>query len=291
MPRYRHRRVRRRLLRPVLIALTVLLVVGFFAWLFIEPTLLTVDARTIVNPALSDDVKQLRILYVSDIHQSAWPYYTDAVNLITRINAQKPDLVLLGGDYANDPQGALTFFRSMPRIRAIYGTYAVLGECDRPYLDSELQMLKSAMVTAGVTPLVNDVEPVRIGTKNIYIAGLDDMTRGTPQLTEVAARCKADDLTILLCHNPSVIPEALAASGADGRRSWFDLGLFGHTHGDQVALFGSLLGLQRGEGSYRCGWYDPNRISLLVSDGVGTAGLPIRFLHTPKLHLITIRSK
>ena len=142
-----------------------------------------------------------------------------------------------------------------------------------------------------ITPVVNEVISVRIGTRDIYIAGLDDVTNGKPALAEVAAKCKADDFVILLCHNPGIITEALAAVDKEGRRGWFDLGLFGHTHGGQIPLLAGKLGLPERNASYQGGWYTPNRLNILVSNGVGTTGLPLRLGCSPQLHVITVVSR
>lgn len=291
MARYVGKHARPSKLKYILSLLALVLIIGSLAWMFIEPTTLQIEYHTIVNSALSDEVKQLRILYVSDIHQSSMPFYTNGEDLVMQINAQKPDLVLLGGDYGMDYQGAMSFFTKMPRIRATYGVYAVFGECDRSCREEEFALLKATMIQAGVTPIVNDVVPVRIGNSNIYLAGVDDLIAGQARLDLVAGKCRSSDLTILLCHNPEIIPTALNTNGSDGRRNWFDLGLFGHTHGGQIPVISGLLGLQRSSTTYQRGWYNPNRIELLVSRGVGTCGLPIRFFSAPQMHLITIRSK
>lgn len=278
--------------KGVWIALAVVLL--FMGYLLLEPKLLQVEKHTVVTSALSGDVKQLRIVYVSDIHQGSWPYLTqaDVDNLVSRINAQNADLVLLGGDYAQDSDGAVAFFKQLSTIRASYGVYGVLGNHDRTLPESNLAQVRSAMIRAGVTLIVNEVTTVRVGKQDIYLAGLDDVNNGWPDLAGVAAQCRQSDLVIFLCHSPAIVEEALTALDADGRKGWFDLGLFGHTHGGQVAIFGSLFGLHRTEGAYTSGWYSPGRTTtLLVSRGAGTSGLPFRLGRRPQMHVITLKSE
>ncbi len=292
MPAYRPRHARRNLAPHVLKIALPLLLVLFVAYLFLEPSLIQVEKTTLELPALSSDVGQLRVVYVSDIHQGQWPYFTqqDVASLAARINAQRADLVLLGGDYAMDSESAIQFFKDLPPIRANYGVWGVLGECDRTLPESNLARLRTAMITAGVTPIVNEVTSLRVGTQTIYLAGVDDVTNGAPELAEVAAQCRSTDLVIFLCHNPEIIPSALDAFSQDGRKGWFDLGLFGHTHGGQLALFGKLLGTDHTAGDYQRGWYRPNRVPLLVSRGIGETRVPLRFGRTPQIHLITLKS-
>ena len=116
-------------LKKTLAALLPFVLVFLLAWLILEPKLLRVENVTLENSALDSSVGRLRIVYLTDIHYGNWPYLSqsDLNSLATRINEQKPDLVLLGGDYGNDPDSAAAFFRQLPAIRATYGTLAVLG--------------------------------------------------------------------------------------------------------------------------------------------------------------------
>ena len=133
------------------------------------------------------------------------------------------------------------------------------------------------MTNAGVTPLVNKTASVNIATRQIFIVGVDDITVGRPDLKAVARTVTADDYVIFLSHNPSVIPDAQLVTDKNGDLGWFDLGLFGHTHGGQMLFFSSLLGLDEDvPDRYKSGWLKENRVDLLVSRGVGTSVWPGR---------------
>ena len=165
MPRYRGRHTRFRHVKGLLRALLVLAAVGLLAFGFIQPKLLRVQTDTVISDELDSDVRRLRIVYVSDIHYGRWPYLTmdDVSSLVTRINEQNADLVILGGDYAGSSTEAVSFFRQIPTIRATYGVYAVFGEYDRTLPESALNDLKAVMRSRSITPIVNDVVSVRIG--------------------------------------------------------------------------------------------------------------------------------
>ncbi len=265
-----------------------IVIVLLLAWPFIEPFMLETESTFLTAQDLPAGIGQLRIVYVTDIHMSG-PFGRSRVNsLISHINACNADIVLLGGDYATDSTGAIDFFRSLPRIHARYGVYAVLGNHDRTIPEANLTTLRAAMQAAGVTPLVNSVSRVRIGTQDIYIAGVDVPGNGRPDLQGVASQVNASDYVIFLCHTPSIIPEAMKAKDRNDRQGWFDLGLFGHTHGGQVAVIGPLLRDDGVPDHYTQGWFKQNRTDLLVSRGVGTSGLPVRLFCTPQIHLITV---
>lgn len=281
-----HRRSRLRFLLPLL---AILLAIFLLMWPVLETYMLEVEETTLYAADFPRDIGQLRIVYLADIHKGG--LYTDGrvASLVSRINALSPDLVLLGGDYAQDSAGAVEFFRSLPRIHARYGVFAVPGNHDRTVPESNLNQLRAAMQEASVTPLINTVSLVRVGNANIYIAGLDDVNCGHPDLTHVASQVRKGDYVILLCHSPAIVPQALSARDADFQLNWFDLGLFGHTHGGQVSLFGGLIQDETVKDAYFSGWTRVNRIDLLTTRGVGTSVLPIRLFCRPQIHLITLK--
>lgn len=289
--RGRHqRRNPRRRIRFILLAILLL---ALLAYPFIESKILTVDKKLVASKDLPSDANHLRIVYVSDIHWGFWYSDADLGGLLSRINSLRPDLVLFGGDYATDNASAIQFFQhlqSQLKIHTRYGIYGVLGENDVGETAFDRQRLTEAMIAAEVTPLVNQTVPVYIGSgSKILIAGLDDAIAGKPAIKSVASSVSGSDYVILLCHNPSVIPEAQRATDSSGSLGWFDLGLFGHTHGGQMMFFSSLLDIAGDvPDGYRSGWLRENRSELLVSRGVGTSVIPFRLGCYPQIHLIEL---
>ena len=287
MQKNRHRRVK--------IVLLVLFLVILVVYPLIEARVLTTDKVILQSDDLPADANHLRIVFLSDIHWGFWYSDGDLSRLITKINSLRPDLVLFGGDYAVDHESALLFFRrlqDMPKIHARFGIYGVSGETDRGEDDQDRVLLSEAMANAGVTPLFNRVETVMIGSGRICIAGLDDVTGGKPDLKSVAGSVATDDYVIFMAHNPSVIPDAQQTRNASGSLAWFDLGLFGHTHGGQMQFFSEVLGIAEDvPDRYRSGWFTENRVDLLVSRGVGTSVFPARLFCYPQIHLIEVTVK
>lgn len=269
---------------------TFLLLVCLVVYPFVEPFMLQTDQKALTSADLPASVGQLRIVYLTDIHQG--PFFSEGrvYDLIRTVNRLNPDIVLMGGDYANDSDGALAFFENMPAIRANYGVYAVLGNHDRTLPAGNLQKIKSAMISHGVTPLVNDVVAVRVGQETIYIAGIDDPSNGHPSIAGVSGRVRKEDYVIFLSHSPEVIDDAHKATDMNGKTGWFDLALFGHTHGGQIAFVGEWLGLAKVDADHQRGWITENRVDMLISHGVGTSILPLRVLRPPQIHLITVKS-
>ena len=169
---------------------------------FVEPYTLRTTQTAITCEDLPASIGQLRIVYVSDIHYGS-QMFSDArlSSLINRINALNADIVLLGGDYARDKWSAAAFFENLPRrISSNYGVYAVVGECDRSPLEKgeEPSTLRNKMSKAGVTLLCNEVAALRIGTSDIYIAGIDDVSTEMDDAKNVAAQVNSKDFVIFL---------------------------------------------------------------------------------------------
>ena len=274
--------------RRGLVALLVLLLL-LLAYPFVEAHILTVERVSIRGEQLPADIGRLKVVFLSDIHYGFGFSDADVQNLVSRINQLKPDLVLMGGDYATDNLSAVRFFERLPSIHARYAILGVIGEADRGDSPFELSNLQEAMTAAGVTPLVNEVRQVRIGNSSIYIAGADDAGVGSPDLRGLASQVSASDYVIFMSHNPVLIPDAQRATDRDGRLGWFDLGLFGHTHGGQMLGFSSLLNIAEDVPSrYLSGLLTENRVDLLISRGVGTSVIPARLLCLPQIHDIEI---
>ncbi len=265
-----------------------LCIIAVLAWPFIEPFILQTEYSSLVAGDLPRTIGQLKIVYVTDIHKGGLYTQGRLTGLINDINAVNADLVLLGGDYADSSHNAIRFFEELPALHSRYGVYAVLGNNDRTLPESNLSALKAAMRASGITPLVNAVQRVDVGGASIYIAGVDDVNNGHPDVASVANQVASSDYVIFLCHSPAVIAEAVQLRDKNGVPGWFDLGLFGHTHGGQVALFGPLLRDDGVDAQYREGWLTRNRAQLLISRGIGTSGVPVRWLCLPQMHVMTL---
>ncbi|MEG2604744.1 MAG: metallophosphoesterase [Clostridia bacterium] len=290
---YRYRKPQRRHF-SIKWLLWTLLAAGILIYPFYEATTLHIDMHTVEVSNLPPNLKNLNIVYLSDIHQCGWFSQERVNNLIHTVNGLGADIVILGGDYASDSAGAIAFFHNAPILQARLGVYAVVGNHDRTEPENNLSLLVAAMKSAGCLPLVNQVSRIKVGQTYLYIAGVDDYSNGFPDVASVAAQVKADDFVIFAGHSPDLMKSVLAARSSDGDNHWFDLALFGHTHGGQISLFGytpfSNLKLETTR-RYIGGWFEENRAAVLVSNGVGTSVVPARLFAPPQIHLITLKAR
>ncbi|MBR3099849.1 MAG: metallophosphoesterase [Clostridia bacterium] len=270
----------------------ILVVVVLLAYPFFEPYLLQVEQHTVTSADLPQDIRQLRIAYVSDLHVSGFPWFTQgrAASLVSTVNGLNPDIVLLGGDYTDRPDNLVRFFRELPAIHSSYGVYAVLGEADHK---SEIsRALLQTLKLKGITLLNNAVQEVRVGQRNLYLVGADPLSESSYDLDALAGRVVREDFVILLSHSPEIIDNALRVMDRNDKTGWFDLGLFGHTHAGQLPFGLQWLHIaDEVPEQHQRGWVEENRIPMLISNGVGTSRLPIRIGCPPTVHLITIRNR
>lgn len=117
---------------------------------------------------------------------------------------------------------------------------------------------------------------------DIYLAGVDDVTEGKPELRSALAEAPYDAPTILLSHNPDILVEPGIEQA--------DLVLSGHTHGGQIVL--PLLGAAHTQTNHLCrkevsGYLRRGKTQVYITRGVGE-GIPIRFGAAPQITLITV---
>ena len=289
MPHYKGKHAkppsRFRLVGLIALAVAFLLLL---AYPFFEPSMLEVEQTEIRAADLPKGVDRLRVVYLTDIHDGAYFNSYGIQSLVRRVNTLGADIVVLGGDYRGTPADTIRFFETVPRINARYAVCAVLGSSDRPTDGDQMNQLLSAMHNKGITPLINEVLPLRLGEGAVYVAGTDDVHGGKPDLRAVASRVTREEFVIYASHSPTVIQESLSTVDANGKTGWYDLGFFGETHGGQISFAGNLLNLSTVSDRYRQGWLQENKIHLLVSRGVGLSVVPIRLFCRPQIHLVTL---
>ena len=243
---------------------------------------------TYASPLLPPAFDGLRVAYVSDIHFGALLKEDRVRALAERVNAWHADVLILGGDYGENAEGTLAFWRLKPGFQARSCTVATLGNHDRTLPEDSLPRILEAMRQDGVTPLVNDALILRREGASLALASTDDYYMGQPDLEKTARLCAGADFTIYCPHSPDILPETYALPGGP----FYQMALCGHTHGGQVAVFGWAVKSSSDYGNrYRSGWYRESGVDILVSNGVGASGLPVRLGARPQVHLITLKRK
>jgi len=235
---------------------------------------LGVTRATVPVTGLPAALAGLRIGLMTDMHRSLFVSHQDIANAATMLMTERPDLIVLGGDYVTygDRHYVRPAADALAPLDAPHGVFGILGNHDDDHAmpaalaRNGVQMLKDARTRLEIRKETVDLVGIRFWTKRqVDIAAL---TRG------------AAPMTVLLAHDPRRLTEA-AALGVP-------LVLSGHTHGGQIVLpvvgalaaqkFPTVAGLGRRD-----------RSTLFVSRGVGTIYVPVRINCPPEVAVLTLQ--
>lgn len=152
---------------------------------------------------------------------------------------------------------------------------------------NDIDQLKVALAERDMQVLHNQAihlrhKPGQSDGVDLYLAGIDDLAEGTPDLPAALSAIGDTEPNLLLSHNPDVLEDGIS------RRA--NLILAGHTHGGQIVL--PWLGaahthsehLRRHEAA---GYMWRDQTQVYVSRGIGE-GIPLRFGARPQIALITV---
>ncbi|MEM7199190.1 MAG: metallophosphoesterase [Planctomycetota bacterium] len=209
----------------------------------------------------------LRIAFLSDLHAGSFMSELDLCRIFARIARLEPDLVCLGGDLINTFDREILLLREPLRLLSPpLGVFAVPGNHDHFY-GRDIGLWEAFLQAQGVRVLINGGERVERDGDSLWVAGVDDLTEGKPDLAAALSGHRDGEPVLLLSHHPDFFFEAAAAG--------VELTLAGHTHGGQVMLFGRTP-LKHSKFGYWGGLYQEEEASLYVSRGVGVTFLPLR---------------
>lgn len=248
---------------------------------------ISIERRTIRLDRLPEQFHGLRIVQVSDFHYAEFTEPFFIRDVVHRINALKPDVVLLNGDYVTE--GVFSHQRTNQfayRCAELLSQidcpvrYAVLGNHDSTFAEPAVI---DALAVNHLPLLNNSYVPMERDGKRLWFAGTGSASCSKMRLDKAippAVRNGAEPV-VLMVHEPDVLP--LVA------RYNVDLLLSGHTHGGQVRfpfippLVLPPLGKRYVEGLFRVG---PTQ--LYVNRGIGTVEMPVRFNCPPEITEITL---
>jgi hypothetical protein len=203
--------------------------------------------------------------------------------IVEAVNALRPDLILLGGDYKGEAKlPGFSYSREeaaapLARLKAPLGVVAVLGNHDHW---DDAGAWTALLQRAGIEVLRN--RAVRRGP--IVVGGIDDAYTGHDDVDATLASARAlDGPLVLLSHG--ALPFRRMAPPIPPF-------LVGHSHCGQIALpfLGAVYLPYKHPIRYACGRYDEPGKTIIVSGGVGTSNLPLRLNAPPDYWLITFRA-
>lgn len=233
-------------------------------------------------PGWPEGAAPVRLALISDIHLGSRAMDSPRLRrIVAQVMAQRPDVVVIAGDFVagHGPRDAAMLRdrlgAALAGLRPRLGTLAVLGNHDHM---SDAALVRSELARAGVTLLENGA--VRRGP--LVIGGLDDKDTGHADLPGTLAAMRAlPGGRVLLTHTPDIAPQLPRD---------VTVAMAGHSHCGQVVLplIGApVLPLDTGE-RYRCGLVREGVRTVVVTAGLGTSMMPIRFGAPPDAWLLTL---
>jgi uncharacterized protein len=214
-----------------------------------------------------------RIGFLTDVHRSRWVSHDDVVRAVALLMNERPDLIVLGGDYVTwgDRRYVRPSAEALGPLSAPHGVYGILGNHDDDH------DMPAALAARGVEMLKDARTTITIRGETVDLVGIRFWTKRASDIALLARG--ATGTLVLLAHDPRRLTEAAALK--------IPLVLSGHTHGGQVVLPGiGAIAAQKFPVIAGIGRRD--RTTMFVSRGVGTVYVPVRVNCPPEVAVLTL---
>jgi uncharacterized protein len=231
VPRLRHGTLAivRKLIRP-LVWLTVAGATVLAGWAFWwEPRRLVIRETSVILECWQGS--PIRIAAAADLHiGSPFVGLAKLERLVSAINAGRPDVVVLLGDFVIQGVAGGRFVSpeqiaaKLSKLQAPLGVYAVLGNHDWWF---DAPRVTKAFQSVGVHVIDDAAVELPSGTTSFWLAGVSDFVEGRHDIDKALSAVVQGTSIIVITHNPDVfasVPDHVC------------LTLAGHTHGGQVAF-------------------------------------------------------
>lgn len=231
------------------------------------------------------------IVQLSDFHYEEHFSAVPIRKAVDIVNGLRPDLVALTGDFVTVPllerrpallkaaETAIPCAEILSKVTS--QKVAIMGNHDAA---SYPKKITDALLGNHIPVLRNSSVAIERGKDRVWVAGIDDLLRGEPDLDQTLTGIPQTETTILLAHEPDFADDAAARS--------IDLQLSGHSHGGQIWIPGiGAPWLPPMARKYPRGLRRIRNLTLYTNIGIGTIRAPIRINCRPEITLITLRAK
>lgn len=235
--------------------------------------------------------EQIKIAFLSDFHVGPYKKTFFVKQIVKNVIKQKPDVVLLGGDYILGGDGSnAKYLAPLKDLSARYPVYAVTGNHEYhladendPHQIDRTAVLRALFENLNIKILENKTAVLNIAGNKFNLTGLPEIWTHKANFQIAAINQDPRLLSILLVHNPEIILNENAEK--------YELVVAGHTHGGQIRLpfIGSLAPLPTKLGRYfDQGLFSTKNGYLYISSGLGESGARARLFDPPEISILTI---
>ncbi|MEY2192733.1 metallophosphoesterase [Neobacillus sp. BF23-41] len=225
---------------------------------------------------LPKEFKGWKIVQFSDIHLGFHYGVEELKSVVSMINNLNPDIIFFTGDLIQignkEPELAMPVLQELKELRG--GKWAVIGNHDFITKDTIRDVLENSQFKV----LENNHDFIEYNQQRLYIAGIDDVMYGEPNIGKAVEGLSEDDCVLLLAHEPDIADES--------SKYPISAQFSGHSHGGQVRLpiYGpiirQILAKKYMDGLYQVG---EKKMPLYVNRGIGTTKVAIRFFCRPEI--------
>ncbi len=263
------------------IYIILLLIIVLAAYMCLETRWLKIEKHD-----FSRDGSGLKIIHLTDLHVYMTGISASRIRKI--VKQEKPDIILISGDYVNEPIHATQFLDYLQTFCKGFRTIICLGNHDyrafsgsRPGLENFVNEIEALRVEV----LRNKTVVIEKQGRKYNIIGIDDLRAGRPDIEKALIGCVQGAPKIALTHNPDL---ALHIPG-----KIVDYMFCGHFHGGQIWMpfnleFFLLRKDQLCRMGIRRGYHRINDIKVYINRGLGNVVVPMRFLSRPEILICTI---
>ena len=251
-------------------------------WLFIGYYQCMHVWRTDYSLSSSKPVRDLRIAMLSDSHIGTTFDGEGFAKHLDTIMLQKPDLILIPGDFVDDDTeraDMLTACEALGKIKPRYGVWFAYGNHDRGYFngrDFSAEELAQALEKNRVHILED--ETACVGA--VCIVGRRDVSSGPrAELGELLEGIEPDKYVIVLDHAPTDYEKESETAA--------DLVVSGHTHGGQIFPLG-IIGEIFGGNDRTYGYEERNGTDFIVTSGISDWAIHFKTCTRSEYVIITI---
>ena len=229
-------------------------------------------------PCWPGGLAPLRVLLITDIHAGIFLPPETLWRIIHDLMTLRPDLVVIGGDLVSGHVSEATRILDglAPLTEAKLGAWFCFGNHD--YFGGDPEELRENLAAIGVRTLKNDSAVIDHHGGRFVLGGIDDRIMGQPNWDELLAKYGPPHL--LMAHNPDQFYEAEARG--------IPLMLSGHTHGGQIRFPEGPAIIRQSRFCLDEGVFAFRQSMVVVSRGLGSILLPLRWGADPEAVLIEI---
>lgn len=261
-------------------------------------TLLTLDGVFLANRRVNARYVELtsqkipaplnrfKIIYFSDVHYNLFTDKTRLTDIVSKINVEKPDVVLFGGDLINNlEKQPLTqeqnsdLIDTLKSIEAKYGKFAVTSMLEQSS-DYTLNTTKKILHLAEFEVIDGKLLEIHYNGASFNLLGVGAKS-DAQTINNALETLKPDLLTLAFAHEPNQV-ELIQPSR-------FDYMMAGFTHGGQInlPLFNNSFFKNQ---KYTKKTQTMDNFRLDISNGVGTDLVDMRLFAQADFIVLTLKT-